>query len=350
MVDKCNKFIKFVRRKTVKSKLDNKIDTLKNETLENALKEVIQEDIAGTKINRVIKGHLGRKDYKFEKEYPQRAKARQEQVNSNLPSDDLTRKPEKNAGLAPFYENIQKRKKLYKEKYDQALKENHMFKDLQKTTQHDKAANKLQNAFRNHRAQNELIDRAANRITENHAAQTIQNQFRNHRAINEAMNRAENKIIQQQNKAATKLQNVVRSHQAKKEVRNKILTQSSNENSAARTIQSALKNRRARKELTQNREQFNPIDYQDRIRANKKTFQNQVSDYSERRPQPLKEHQAKKLRIAKKHIESINELTEQRKQTGRPPGPSSRAISRLSSASTIQPSSPAAFTPKPKKK
>ena len=180
-------------------------------------------------------------------------------------------------------------------------------------------ARRIQNQFRNHRAQNELIDRAANRITENHAAQTIQNQFRNHRAINEATNRAENKIIQQQN-------------------------------SAARTIQSALKNRRARKELTQNREQFNPIDYQDRIRANKKTFQNQVSDYSERRPQPLKEHQAKKLRIAKKHIESINELTEQRKQTGRPPGHSSRSISRLSSASTIQPSSPVAFTPKPKKK
>ena len=89
---------------------------------------------------------------------------------------------------------------------------------------------------------------------------------------------------------------------------------------AATTIEQALKNRKARQELKAKQQSFNPIDYQDKLRVNKKSFVNQVDDYTKRRKPPLNEIQSKKLDTAQKRIESIKQLLEKRKQPGRPPG------------------------------
>ena len=86
------------------------------------------------------------------------------------------------------------------------------------------------------------------------------------------------------------------------------------------TIEHALKNRKARQEFKENKELFNPIDYQDKLRVNKKTFVNQVADYTTRRKPPLNEKQSKKLDTAQNRVESIKQLLEKRKQSGRPPG------------------------------
>ena len=116
------------------------------------------------------------------------------------------------------------------------------------------------------------------------------------------------------------------------------------------TIEQALKNRKARQEFKENKELFNPIDYQDALRANKKTYQNQILDYTTRRTPPLNKTQAEKLKYATKRVNSISKLTEKRKQSGRPPGRETEArptTSILSTASTLPPDSPgAAFTPK----
>ena len=84
----------------------------------------------------------------------------------------------------------------------------------------------------------------------------------------------------------------MRGQLARNELGNRI--NAAEQTQAITALQSAFRNNKARNEIAQNRKPFNPIDCQDKIRANKKTFQNQLSDYSERRPQPLKEHQAKK--------------------------------------------------------
>ena len=157
-------------------------------------------------------------------------------------------------------------------------------------------------------------------------------------------------------KAANKIQKVMRGHNARKDLRNEILNKASNERQAATNIQNAFRSRNARHELATNQQNFNPIDYQDRLRANKKTFQNKISDYTDRRPQPLTKKQSKRLEKAEKGLNAINELTTKRKQTGRPPAGEisstsrlSGTASRLSTASTLPPSSPgAAFTPKKK--
>jgi hypothetical protein len=89
---------------------------------------------------------------------------------------------------------------------------------------------------------------------------------------------------------------------------------------AMTTIEQALKNRKARQEFKENIELFNPIDYQDKLRVNKKTFVNQVADYTTRRKPPLNKIQSEKLKYAAKRVNSISKLTEKRKQPGRPPG------------------------------
>jgi hypothetical protein len=144
------------------------------------------------------------------------------------------------------------------------------------------------------------------------AATTIQNQVRNYRAKNKFWDIANAK---EQEQAASIIN---------KALKNKIARKEKTQLQAASIINKALKNRIARKEKTELQRNFNPIDYQDALRRNKKTFKIQVYDYTERRSAPLNTEQAKRLRIAQRNIESINQLTNRRKQTGRPPGGSSR--------------------------
>jgi hypothetical protein len=234
------------------------------------------------------------------------------------------------------------------------------------------SATRIQNAFRGHKALDKVLNRAASREINKQAKRAVTNQAYNNVKQEYDANQlydAGSRI----NSAARTIQSAVRNNNARKELKSQILNKlytmdrqqriksmqneimaqgavndmvdNAVEHSAARTIQTATRGHLARNELG-NRinaaEQFNPINYQDALRANKKTFQNQVLDYTYRRPQPITEKQSKKLNKAKNRIESINKLTEKRKQPGRPPGPSSR----LSTAATLPPNSPgAAFTP-----
>ena len=152
------------------------------------------------------------------------------------------------------------------------------------------------------------------------------------------------------------IQTAIRGHQAKNELGNRI--NAVEQQQAKNTLSSAIKSKKARQEVSTQKAAFNPIDYQDKIRANKKTFQNQVLDYTTRRQQPITQEQARTLKRATKRVNSITTLAEKRKQPGRPARdqtsffPSSRlstASNRLSTASTLPPDSPgAAFTPQKK--
>ena len=157
--------------------------------------------------------------------------------------------------------------------------------------------------------------------------------------------------------AARTIQTATRGHNARNELGNRI--NAAEQTQAKNTLSSAVKSRKARQELTAKQQQFNPIDYQDTLRANKKTYQNQILDYTKRRSQPITKNQSEKLKYATKRVNSISNLTEKRKQPGRPPGrdpearPASSRLStasnRLSTASTLPPDSPgAAFTPRKK--
>ncbi len=89
--------------------------------------------------------------------------------------------------------------------------------------------------------------------------------------------------------AATSIQTAIRGHLARNELGNRINAAEQQPAfsgirpsvvQARNTLTSAIRGRKARHELATNQQQFNPIDYQDALRANKKTFQNQVLDYS----------------------------------------------------------------------
>ena len=159
-----------------------------------------------------------------------------------------------------------------------------------------------------------------------------------------------NKIIKKQ--SATRIQTAMRGHLARNELGSRI--NAAEQTTAKNTLSSSIKSRKARKEMTSQKNAFNTIDYQDQIRANKKTFQNQILDYTTRRPQPITQPQATKLNKATKLVNSISKLTEKRKQPGRPStrDPAYRlstSSSRLSTASTLPPDSlGAAFTPQKK--
>jgi hypothetical protein len=135
--------------------------------------------------------------------------------------------------------------------------------------------------------------------------------------------------------AARTIQTATRGYNARNELGNRI--NAAEQTQAKNTLSSAIKSRKARQELTTQKQEFNTIDYQDALRANKKTYQNQILDYTTRRQQPITETQAKKLNKATKRTNSISNLTEKRKQPGRPPGrdPEARpTTSRLSTTST----------------
>jgi hypothetical protein len=239
------------------------------------------------------------------------------------------------------------------------------------------AANTIQNAVKGHQARKEAINNLIDKSEKTQATITLQKAFKGHQARKELGNKINNVARQQQIKnmqneimaqgavndmvdnavnqsAARTIQTATRGYNARNELGNRI--NAAEQQQAKSTLSSAIKSRKARQELTAQKQQFNPIDYQDKLRASKKTYQNQVLDYTKRRDKPLTETQSKKLKYATKRVNSISKLTEKRKQPGRPPGrdPEARpttsrlstASNRLSTASTLPPDSPgAAFTP-----
>ena len=79
-------------------KLENKNDDttaaqLSNSLLDNAVKEVDSENKASTTISAVLRGHKGRLDHSYMKNYPEIAKKRLEDVKKMDPRTELTYKP-----------------------------------------------------------------------------------------------------------------------------------------------------------------------------------------------------------------------------------------------------------------
>jgi hypothetical protein len=81
---------KVVRENIERKKTDLPVQKITDQTLQNALKEVIQEDNAATQIKAALRGHKGRKTYKYLKEeYPKIAEVRQQEVLNTTPSTNL---------------------------------------------------------------------------------------------------------------------------------------------------------------------------------------------------------------------------------------------------------------------
>ena len=105
-------------------------------------------------------------------------------------------------------------------------------------------------------AVNDIVDHAVNQS----AARTIQSAVRNKNAIKEVASRYTNKLVR-------KIQTATRGHLARNELGNRI--NAAEQQQARITLTPAIRSRKAQHELATNQQQFNPIDYQDALRANK---------------------------------------------------------------------------------
>ena len=172
------------RKKAVlENVLKTKASQISKQTLDDAMKDIIQEDAAATTISSVLRGHEGRKKNIYEKDvYPQQRAMRQAQILNTEPSSLLQRKPK-----TTYSRSVDTKKSNIKEKYENVLKNSSIGTTLQT------------------------------------------------RSL--------------QNDAATKINKVVKGHLSRKDTRNKILNQASKEKEAAITLQSAVRNRNALKEL-----------------------------------------------------------------------------------------------------
>jgi hypothetical protein len=166
---------------------DNKTDAasqFSSSILEDAMKDINKEDKAATAISSAFRGHKGRLNYTYIKKYPELVNKRLEQVKQMDPQNLLQYLPKTGDKGEPLH--IQKLKeKLAKEekrrindkgKLEKSLSENTISQDLENKTLKNKAAIKLQNAFR----------------------------------VRKAINTVADKYIDKQNKAATKIQGIVR--------------------------------------------------------------------------------------------------------------------------------------------
>jgi hypothetical protein len=170
--------------KFYKKLVDNTKDItsqLSNSILEDAIKEVNKEDKAATLIGSVLRGHKGRLNHTYIKKYPELVNKRLEQVKQMDPQNLLQYLPKTGDKGEPLH--IQKLKeKLAKEekrrindkgKLEKSLSENTIIsQDLENKTLKNKAAVKLQNAFRVKKAKNTVADKYIDK--QNKAASKIQ--------------------------------------------------------------------------------------------------------------------------------------------------------------------------------
>jgi hypothetical protein len=80
-------------RKMKEIKQNVKAAQISKQTLDDAMKELIKEDTASTKLSSAFKGHKGRKEYNYIKNYPQQALKRQLEVSNTQPSTNLQNLP-----------------------------------------------------------------------------------------------------------------------------------------------------------------------------------------------------------------------------------------------------------------
>jgi hypothetical protein len=90
---------------------------ISKKTLDDSMKELIREDTAASRISSAFKGHKGRKEYKYKKDYPYEASKRQSEVSNAIPSTKLqqtpylkpvnTQKSNLRENMKVLYQNIQ---------------------------------------------------------------------------------------------------------------------------------------------------------------------------------------------------------------------------------------------------
>jgi len=298
MNDASKKIQKVVRGHTGRKKaalenvLKTKASQISKQTLDDAMKDIIQEDAAATTISSVLRGHEGRKKYIYEKDvYPQQKAIRQAQILNTEPSSLLQRKPK-----TLYSRSVDTKKGNIKEKYENVLKNSSIGTTLQTRSLQNDAAIKIQSAVRNRNALKELYKREDTKDS-----------------LDTILDNTMSKIKERK--------------------------------SAANTLKSAWKGRKARQELYDKAHNFNPEGYQELLRANLKKYKSVESEHRTRNTQPQE-----KLNKAARHISSIQSLFKKKSAAGRPSGTflnprltsggDTSRLSMLSTTSTIPPNTP----------
>jgi hypothetical protein len=304
-----NEMIKRAERALQKNQDPNlKASQISQKTLDDAMKEIIEEDTSSTTISSALRGHKGRKKHNYIKNYPQQALKRQLELSNTQPSTNL-----QNVPRTSYLQNVNTKKSNIRDKYNKALSEHTMVNtDLQTrplARQSEAAAIKIQSAARNRKALKELYKREDRRDKYKNLI--------NSGEIQEAFNRRENRRIK------------------------------------ATTIQSAIRNKRARNEIEAASHNFNPEGYQELLRKNLKASQSQISHIDTRSnlPQSSKD---KIIKQANERISRIDNLITKKSKAGRTrtrsgtttEEPVATRTGRLSMLSTT--STQAAMTPKKK--
>jgi hypothetical protein len=350
-----NEMIRRAQGKLQKPQDQNlKASQISQKTLDDAMKEIIKEDEASTTISSALRGHKGRKKHNIIKNYPQQALKRQLELSNTQPSTKLQSVPR-----TSYLQNVNTKKSNIKDKYNKALSEHTVLKtDLQPKPlirQAEAAATKISKVIRGHKVRKQLPE-----IIEEYDRQQLINK------VNEIEQRA-NKM----NDAAIKIQSAARNRKALKELyrredrrdqyKNLInsgeiqeaFNRRENRRIKATTIQSSIRNKRARNEIEAASHNFNPEGYQELLRKNLKASQSQISHIDTRSnlPQSSKD---KIIKQANERISRIDNLITKKSKAGRTrtrsgtttEEPVATRTGRLSMLSTT--STQAAMTPKKK--
>ena len=197
--------------KFYKKLVDDNTSQLSNSILEDAMKEVKEENKAATLISSVLSGHKNRKMHSLRKKYPELVNKRLELVKQMEPQNLLQYKSKTDDNGKPLYlQKLEEKKAKDKIKLEQTLLSNPIIsQDLENKTLKNKAATKIQNAIRG-------------KLSKNIAADLF---------------------IKNQDKEAAK-----------------------------NTLSSAIKSRKARKEFKEAQEAYDPAKHQEKIREKRKEF------------------------------------------------------------------------------
>jgi hypothetical protein len=114
-----------------------------------------KEDTASTTIASAFKGHKGRTEYNYIKNYPQQALKRQLEVSNTQPSTNLQSVPR-----TLYFQNVNTKKSNIKDKYNKALSEHTVLNtDLQTrplVRQAEAAATKISKVIKGHKVRKQL--------------------------------------------------------------------------------------------------------------------------------------------------------------------------------------------------
>ena len=112
-----NETIKRAKQKTATR--EKTASQISKQTLDDAMNEIVNEDVAATTISSALRGHKGRQTYHFDKNvYPQQAAKRQLEGSNTEPSTQLQFTPKTKTS---YTRNVDTKKGIIKEKYEKEL-------------------------------------------------------------------------------------------------------------------------------------------------------------------------------------------------------------------------------------